>query len=216
MDTYHSSLLSTVSSSRTSQPTLLRNVLLPGLCSVTMEEEDYEVIRAARNASPHRFADWDRSDSFRRQYRERHANDKPAQLPNRQDGRSPSRASSAESVVLEEIGMARPQRHRMGSTATETLSSQPGLERHPTALSRIETHRSQHLGTVGSSLRARQSRQSKPLPNFGAGKDYPSPLPDREEYVVEFDGHDDPLHAQNWPMRRKCGTDPRCKHERSS
>jgi DHA1 family multidrug resistance protein-like MFS transporter len=38
---------------------------------------------------------------------------------------------------------------------------------------------------------------------MGAGKPYPPALPEREEYVVEFDGVDDPLHAQNWPMKRK-------------
>jgi DHA1 family multidrug resistance protein-like MFS transporter len=38
---------------------------------------------------------------------------------------------------------------------------------------------------------------------LGAGKPFPPPLPDREEYVVEFDGVDDPLHAQNWPMSKK-------------
>ncbi|KAF2264561.1 major facilitator superfamily [Lojkania enalia] len=78
------------------------------------------------------------------------------------------------------------------------------LERHPTALSRIQTQRSQHSGTVGASIRSRQSR--KPLPNFGAGKPYPPPLPEREEYVVEFDGPDDPLHAQNWPLKKKIYT----------
>jgi DHA1 family multidrug resistance protein-like MFS transporter len=41
------------------------------------------------------------------------------------------------------------------------------------------------------------------MPNFGAGKPFPPPLPDREEYVVEFDGPDDPMHAQNWPLRKK-------------
>lgn len=30
----------------------------------------------------------------------------------------------------------------------------------------------------------------KPLPNFGAGKSFPPPLPAMEEYVVEFDSHD--------------------------
>ena len=40
---------------------------------------------------------------------------------------------------------------------------------------------------------------------MGAGKEYPPLLPDREEYVVEFDGPDDPLHPQNWPMRKKLG-----------
>jgi DHA1 family multidrug resistance protein-like MFS transporter len=54
---------------------------------------------------------------------------------------------------------------------------------------------------VGASLKSRQSR--RPLPSFGAGKPYPPPLPEREEYVVEFDGPTDPLHAQNWPMRKK-------------
>jgi DHA1 family multidrug resistance protein-like MFS transporter len=78
------------------------------------------------------------------------------------------------------------------------------LERHPTALSRINTQRSQHTQTVGGSLRSRTSR--KPLPAFGAGKPYPPPLPEREEYVVEFDGHDDPLHAQNWPWKKKLVT----------
>jgi DHA1 family multidrug resistance protein-like MFS transporter len=38
---------------------------------------------------------------------------------------------------------------------------------------------------------------------MGANKPYPPPLPDREEYVVEFMGVDDPLHAQNWPMKKK-------------
>lgn len=28
-------------------------------------------------------------------------------------------------------------------------------------------------------------------------------LPARDEYVVEFDGPNDPLHAQNWPLRKK-------------
>ncbi|KAF2019053.1 major facilitator superfamily [Aaosphaeria arxii CBS 175.79] len=75
------------------------------------------------------------------------------------------------------------------------------LERHPTALSRIQTARSQHSQTVGSTLSSRKSK--KPLPAFGAGKPFPPPLPEREEYVVEFDGPNDPLHAQNWSLRKK-------------
>lgn len=38
---------------------------------------------------------------------------------------------------------------------------------------------------------------------MGLGKPYPPPLPEREEYVVEFNGPDDSLHAQNWPMKKK-------------
>jgi MFS transporter, DHA1 family, multidrug resistance protein len=85
------------------------------------------------------------------------------------------------------------------------VSTQNDLERHPTELSRIATQRSLHVSTVGGSAASRTiSRASrKPLPAFGAGKPYPPPLPEREEYVVEFDGPDDPLHAQNWPLRKK-------------
>ncbi len=96
--------------------------------------------------------------------------------------------SSSVSVVREEMGMSR-------------INTQRDLDRHPTALSRIETQRSQHSGTVGRGPKSRESRKS--LPSFGAGKNYPPPLPDREEYVVEFDGPDDPLHPQNWTMKKK-------------
>ncbi|KAK2802947.1 hypothetical protein FQN50_007192 [Emmonsiellopsis sp. PD_5] len=85
-----------------------------------------------------------------------------------------------------------------------SIQTQRDLERHPTVLSRIATHRSQHSATVGAGVRSRVSR--KPLPAFGAGKPYPPLLPEREEYVVEFDGPDDPLHPQNWPMKRKLFT----------
>lgn len=83
----------------------------------------------------------------------------------------------------------------------ERIQTSYDLERHPTVMSRIATQRSQHSGTVGASLRSRASR--KPLPPFGAGKPYPPPLAAKEEYVVEFDGPDDPLHPQNWPTRKK-------------
>jgi len=91
------------------------------------------------------------------------------------------------------------------------------LERHPTALSRIHTQRSQHTATVGGGVsrvntgggggigifRTRSSKASRPLPAFGAGKPYPPPLPEREEYVVEFDGPTDPMHPQNWSMKKR-------------
>lgn len=38
---------------------------------------------------------------------------------------------------------------------------------------------------------------------MGANKDYPPPLPDREDYVVEFDGPEDPLYPQNWKLGTK-------------
>lgn len=98
----------------------------------------------------------------------------------------------------------RTSRRNLGSGMSR-VSTQRDLERHPTELSRIHTQRSQHSATVGRDLRsATKSREARrPLPEFGAGKPYPPPLPDQEEYVVEFEGPDDPLHAQNWPLKKK-------------
>lgn len=93
----------------------------------------------------------------------------------------------------------------MGRIAT---ASTPGMgaagvrtRTHPIEDHRTETHRLQHIQTVGSS--PTKKTDETPLPEFGGGKPYPPPLPDREEYVVEFDGKDDLLHPQNWPFKRK-------------
>ncbi|KAL8927791.1 MAG: hypothetical protein Q9208_002207 [Pyrenodesmia sp. 3 TL-2023] len=143
-----------------------------------MDIVDRDLQRAETDASPSQFPQDKRQD---------------AQLERIQSAAtaassSSSSSASSASVIREEIGMSRVQTGR-------------DLERHPTELSRIETHRSQHSNTVGRSLRSRESK--KPLPNFGGGKEYPPQLPEREEYVVEFDGPDDPLHPQNWPIKRK-------------
>ncbi|KAK7715494.1 hypothetical protein SLS57_006881 [Botryosphaeria dothidea] len=108
-----------------------------------------------------------------------------------------SSSSSGSSISTErrEINMSRV------ATARDDMID---LERNPTVLSRIQTARSQHSGTVGASIKSRKS--NRPLPNFGAGKPFPPPLPDREEYVVEFDGPDDPMHAQNWTLKKKLFT----------
>ncbi|KAL6230366.1 hypothetical protein BDW75DRAFT_248754 [Aspergillus navahoensis] len=67
-------------------------------------------------------------------------------------------------------------------------------------LERINTYRLQQQETVGSS-RSRIPRE-KWLP-LGAGKPYPPDLPNVEAYIVEFEGLDDPMHPQNWPMTRR-------------
>ncbi|KAF7180246.1 hypothetical protein CNMCM7691_009413 [Aspergillus felis] len=100
---------------------------------------------------------------------------------------------------------SQPRLRTMYSRRTET-----DLERWQTSsqvIDRIETQRLQHAHTVGESIKT-QSRASalRPLPAFGAGKPYPPQLPNREDYVVEFDGEDDPLYPQNWSTRRKICT----------
>ena len=140
-----------------------------------MDSFDRDLEKAERDASPERFPPR-----------------KPEEIEHLQRNVTASStltgSTSSRQVVREEMGMSR-------------VNTQRDLERHPTALSRIHTQRSQHVGTVGRSLKSRESR--KPLPEFGAGKSYPPPLPSQEEYVVEFDGPQDPLHPQNWPMRKK-------------
>ncbi|GFF41824.1 uncharacterized transporter C36.03c [Aspergillus udagawae] len=50
--------------------------------------------------------------------------------------------------------------------------------------------------TIGSS-HGSTKKDNRPL-TIGAGKAFPPPLTDPENYVVEFDGPDDPEHPYNW------------------
>ena len=151
-----------------------------------MDIVDRDLEKAEIGASPDRFPQ-DAYFSEGASKSEQH-DGQPRQKIERQATTSSTSSGSSASVVREEMAMSRAQ-------------TQGDLERHPTELSRIETHRTQHSGTVGRSITSRKSK--KPLPAFGAGKDYPPPLPAQEDYVVEFDGPDDPLHPQNWPMKKK-------------
>jgi hypothetical protein len=116
-------------------------------------------------------------------------------------GKRASSVSSAGSLSSSSSSVDYPtQLHGLQSRNTEV-----DLERLRTAgsqpLSRIETQRLQHALTVGRSIKSRASKAS--LPAFGAGKPYPPLLPAQEDYVVEFDGDDDPLYPQNWPLNKK-------------
>lgn len=42
-----------------------------------------------------------------------------------------------------------------------------------------------------------------PLPPMGGGKDYPPPLPDREAYLVSYNGEDDPTFPHNWSLTKR-------------
>lgn len=166
-----------------------------------MNDEDRRMEEDERDASPERFPEEPapaRPQMERAMTREEKAERREvlARTVTASTSSSNSSASSTEPIEREEIGMSRMPTQR---------DFVEDLQRHPTALSRIQTARSQHTVTVGTSLRSRTAtRDSKlPLPNFGDGKAYPPPLPEREEYVVGFDGPNDPLHAQNWPIGKK-------------
>jgi DHA1 family multidrug resistance protein-like MFS transporter len=148
-----------------------------------------------------------------------------ATLSRHSSSSSSSSSSSASSISrvptlqLEEIrtqqsaGVSTRERDQAGTASTGVdagpLYRHP-TERHPGAIRRINTHRSQHALTVGGTqnptrLTRTLSRRATrgPLPDMGADKPFPPLLPDREEYVVEYSGVDDPLHAENWPFKKK-------------
>ena len=159
-----------------------------------MNEEDRRMQAEERDASPERWPPAPRAT----EEVERPQVEKQEAIEPLERQATASSASSTSSGRREEIRVSRMETQR---------DSVADLERHPTALSRIQTARSQHSNTIGSHMRSRTvTRQSKrPMPNFGGGKPFPPLLPEREEYVVEFDGPNDPLHAQNWPMKKKLG-----------
>ncbi|XXG97218.1 hypothetical protein Hte_003513 [Hypoxylon texense] len=144
-----------------------------------MEEVDRELIRAEEDA-------------------QQHISPTSTERIPRRASNEVERVMTASSISTSSSEGARARRNTGGLSRIPT---QRDLERHPTELSRINTARSQHSATVGRSLRSRESR--KPLPNFGAGKPFPPLLPNQEDYVVEFDGPDDPYHAQNWSLKKK-------------
>lgn len=114
-----------------------------------------------------------------------------------------ARVDTGDSVLTSSTGSSTDQEGGMTRIATASGNSIARARTHPIEASRTETHRLQHIATVGASLKSRQT--TKPLPNFGGGKPYPPALPPYEDYVVEYDGPDDPLHPQNWPMKKKAG-----------
>ena len=119
--------------------------------------------------------------------RPRHHRDGPHGTPDETGSIASSSSSSSSSIRQEEMrGQAR---SRNMSTVSKTSTRMERdlmeyLDRHPTAIGRIQQHRLQHMQTVGSTKQPTEAGVE--LPDFGGGKPYPPPLPEREEYVVEF------------------------------
>ena len=194
-----------------------------------MCREDAGVLRAERDGSPRRDSIWEPQDSLFQQFQQYQLFNQFARLSPEEretlqrqlsDGvtakhsnhdtaetRSISSVSSIDSEAPDDATTAPPRQLEAIRTARMSRSETRRFNRtetHPEALDRIETARTQHSGTVGAGLRSRRSsRRSEVLPLMGAGKPYPPDLPEQEEYVVEFDGVDDPRHAQNWSGRKK-------------
>lgn len=92
-----------------------------------------------------------------------------------------------------------------GVRTREDQRASTNLSHHPTHVHRWQTQVIQHTHTVGA-IDAKRTKtvESRPLPDFGAGKGYPpEPLAEREAYVVDFNGPNDELHPHNWPLRSK-------------
>ncbi|KAK9239871.1 major facilitator superfamily domain-containing protein [Lipomyces kononenkoae] len=108
-----------------------------------------------------------------------------------------------------------------GSTGSLTETDQSGTEHtkdfedvgvappnidyeDPVSLERIRSAMSIASETVGAAVHPHDFKKSgEPLPAFGGGRPYPPVLPDREGYVVEFDGANDPDHPQNFSLAKK-------------
>lgn len=89
------------------------------------------------------------------------------------------------------------------STQSRPLHPTQSRPLHPVELERLHTHRSIHSGTVGRRANSRTSGTVEKLKTLGGGKIFAPADYNVEEFLVEFDGHDDPLHPQNWSMRKR-------------
>jgi len=165
-----------------------------------MNIEDADIVNAERDADPQRYHDYDPTNTLRAQYERTHSHQ--TQNPQWSEAvEEQEEVDSASSVDPNEGARSRHRPSVMSRTSTRMERDfMHYLERHPTAIKRIQDHRLQHSLTVGSK---RVTPEGVELPLFGGNKPYPPPLPDKEEYVVEFEGHEDPRHAQNWSERKK-------------
>ena len=94
-------------------------------------------------------------------------------------------------------------RHITSDSSLSSRSDASEIARLATQRESIASAHLQHVHTVGST-RQESRTESRPLPGFGAGKPYPPVIPaEREAYVVDFEGPEDPLHPLNWPWKKK-------------
>ncbi|PWW78636.1 MFS general substrate transporter [Tuber magnatum] len=90
------------------------------------------------------------------------------------------------------------------SSILSRQATQRGTQYHPIEAERQRTRLSNHSNADRCGLVGFTSKGG--LPPFGGGREYPPPLPHRDRYLVDFSGHDDPVHGQNWPLKKKLVT----------
>lgn len=88
-----------------------------------------------------------------------------------------------------------------GSTISAGQATQGEAECHRIEVERERTHLSTHSNPLECAFVGLASKGE--LPPFGGGKEYPPPLPHRDRYLVDFSGKNDPIHGQNWPLKKK-------------
>ncbi|KAJ5955392.1 hypothetical protein N7501_009671 [Penicillium viridicatum] len=81
------------------------------------------------------------------------------------------------------------------STEGDRLSSSLDINASCQKLDNIDVEQNRQLDRVGHT--------SPPLLSFGQGRPHPPPLPDRDSYVVDFDGPEDPNFPHNWSLSTK-------------
>ncbi|EGV62000.1 hypothetical protein CANTEDRAFT_115464 [Yamadazyma tenuis ATCC 10573] len=83
----------------------------------------------------------------------------------------------------------------------EIYSGGDELSRYESNVSASRTLSRRLTGADELIEKAKESKE--PLPQMGGGRPYPPTLPDREQFIVSYDGPDDPIHPHNFPLRKK-------------
>ncbi|KAI6251304.1 hypothetical protein HI914_00010 [Erysiphe necator] len=109
------------------------------------------------------------------------------------------RASSSSTVTMTNFSAST----SVQSVPVSRTSTHDDVERNPYLCIRSQALSGHDCNKNDSNvtIQGRESRVS--LPDSGLVKWYPPPLPDPNLYLVDFNGPDDPMHAQNWPMKKK-------------
>ncbi|KAK9378018.1 major facilitator superfamily domain-containing protein [Kockiozyma suomiensis] len=81
--------------------------------------------------------------------------------------------------------------------------SHPEQDDDPNLLQRVRTAISIASETIGTPKQLEFTKSGQALPAFGGGKPFPPLVQNRESYVVEFDGPNDPIHPQNYALLKK-------------